>query len=274
MTFFKRVINISVGGYSGSDLRVIFNVNKTTKKNSNTASVDIYNLSESTRNSIRELDSKLTLSAGYESKGGAQLIFIGDVTRVNHRKNYPDIISSIEAGDGVKNKREKRQNFSYEEGTSVNDVLSNVAGALGLSLRELPSGIEGEYIQGFSYVGSVSDALDKVTKKAGLEWSIQNEELQIIKKNDGFDSSPLSISFLDGLLEDPERLNDIKSDLTEDLTRPGFRVKTLLNPQIEPGGKVVLVDGQAPGLYRVEQVNHSGDNFDGDFVSEFVLGEI
>lgn len=275
MALFNRIVSVSLkSGFSSDELFISFNVQKTAKEQSNTATVTIANLSANTRNSIKEIDDVLTLSAGYQEDTGAKVIFVGDVVRIKHNINPPDIITEIECGDGVKTLRETRGSVSFKDGTPADNVLKDLTGKLGLPLREIPEGLSDQYVQGFSHAGSVRDAINKVTDRLGLEWSVQNEEIQIIKKNEPSKGSPIDISFATGLLEFPEKLDNLRDNLVDVQPPPGIRIKTLLNPDYVPGRKVFLKEGEFPGIYRIERVTHSGDNKDGEFISELEASQV
>lgn len=274
MPLFDRVINVQVGEkLFPNNLRITFDIIKTNESICNQASIVIYNLSENSRNQIKDLDTEITLHAGYSEYTGVKLVFKGNVLRANHTYSLPDIMTKIEAGDGIKALRETRNTVSFEEKTKVKDVLQKVAGDLGLEIREIPE-VEGEYAQGFSFVGSVKDALDKVCERCDASWSIQDNQLQITKDKAASVHAPVKINKIDGLLEKLEPLGDVRQYLlgTDDVIKSGYRFRTLLNPDIQPGRKLTL--GGYPGAFRVERVQHQGDNFEGDFISIVEVKEI
>jgi hypothetical protein len=279
MALFNRVISVDFKDSSGStfttpDLRIKFDIQKTREASSNTAKLQIYNLSEASRNRIRELDDSVIVRAGYTQDAGAKIIFTGDVTKINHEFQPPDVISLIECGDGIKNLREQRDSVSFGTGTKADIVLKDLATKMGLPLRPLPQGLTNEYVTGFSHVGSTKDALNKITDRLDLEWSIQNGELQILKKREPVVGVPVQVNFTRGLLEQPERLRDIKANLIGDKPKPGYKIRMLLTPELIPGGRINLTEGTFPGEFRIERVNHVGDNFDNDFYSEMEVTEI
>jgi len=285
MALFLRDILVNINNpetgldqnFAASTLRIAFMVEKNTKADSNTAKVDVYNLSEYTRSLLREFDDTLTISAGYSEGYGNKLMFKGQLTKINHKKNLPDIISTLTCGDGVKKTRETRASVSYEEGSKSSDIIRDLANKLQLPIKEIPDDIKETYLQGFSHSGSVKEALNKVIDKAGLEWSVQNEEIQIIKKRNVTKTQEIIISQLEGLIEQPEKLHDLEANLAGAQPKPGYRIKMLLNPDIEPGIKVFL---ESPNVqleqpeFRVEKVTHTGDNWAGDFITEFTIVEI
>ena len=272
MSLFDRVVEVEIGR-SGSTslslkgLRVAFNIDKTTDRTSNAAIIDIYNLSDDTRNRIGELDQTVTIRAGYRQASGAVLLFTGDIVKINHTFPAPDIITRIAAGDGIMTLREKRISVSYKEGTSHRTVLEHMAGQLGLTLRVLPEDIEGEYIYGFSYMGSIKSGLNKVAERLGLEWSIQNGELQVLKLRSSTNVSPRLVTYSTGLLSSPEAQIDLKDDLIANQENPGYTIRMLLAPDLEPAQIIWLRTDNIDGTYRINRVIHDADNEGRDFIT-------
>lgn len=278
MTLFNRVVQTKIGksigeGIDVTELRVSFTIDKAIDSTSNSGQISIYNMAENTRNQIRELDDVITISAGYADDAGAKLMFVGDVLKINHKFRAPDIISEIEAGDGAKTLREKRISISFKEGSEVKNVLGDIASKLEVTLRPLPDDITGEYTHGFSFTGAAKDALTKVCEKVDLEWSIQNNELQILKRRTATKVVPKLINYETGLLEAPEKLSDLKANLIEDQPKPGYSLRMLLLPDIEPGQTVNIDAGLVSGLYRVDRVTHIGDNEGFDFITTLEVSE-
>lgn len=275
MPLYKRVIDVRVGGrLFSNNLRITFDIVKTGQSTCNSASINIYNMADNSRNEIKELDDDIEVRAGYEEHGGTKLVFIGNILRVNHSYSLPDVVTKIEAGDGIKVLRDQRQSVSFEEGTEVATVLKEVSSNLGVDIRELPKDITGQYLNGFSHVGSVQNALNKICDRIQCGWSIQDGQLQVIKDNGASVHAPVKITLVEGLLERLEKLGDARQFLIDtDLpTQAGYKFRTLLNPDIQPGRIVTLTD--YAGKYRVERVQHTGDNYEGDFVSIVEVKEL
>jgi len=278
MTLFNRVIQTKIGkavgeGIDVSDLRVSFTIYKAIDPTSNSCRITIYNMAENTRNQIREIDDVITISAGYADDAGAKLMFTGDILKINHKVRAPDIISEVEAGDGAKTLRETRISISFREGAEVKSVLEDIASKLDITLRPLPDDIQGQYIHGFSFAGSAKEGLNKVTERIDLVWSVQNNELQILKRRAAIKLVPKQISYSTGLLEAPEKLTDLKANLEKDKPKPGYSLRMLLLPDVEPGQTVNIDAGLVSGLYRVDLVTHVGDNEGFDFITNLEVSE-
>jgi len=110
LTQFRRSATVSVGlpggliGVSLTGFKIVFDITKNLEKTPNTGKVQVYNLSESTRNKLdlalpknKEPPQKLFINAGYLEGDGEEVLFIGDITEISHIKDIPNIVTTIEA---------------------------------------------------------------------------------------------------------------------------------------------------------------------------------
>ena len=51
----------------------------------------------------------------------------------------------------------------------------------------------------------------------------------------------------------------------------GWRVKTLLMPMLNPGDRVKLESRTIKGVFRIQELKHTGDNWEGDWQTEMKL---
>jgi hypothetical protein len=254
-------------------LRVAFDVQKDAKQSSNTARVQVYNLAPETRARFQELTDSIIIRAGYSDESIDE-IFHGDIVSVSHPKTGPDVITTIEANDGQRALRSSTSSFSYGEGAGLKQVIQDVAKSLGLPVKSedyLKLLTDDKFLQGFTFHGRTRDALNKVTERAGLEWSIQGNQLQILKRGGvvPVDSSRIPLLSPDhGLIGSPERMQRI-TDESPEKKPPGWRIKSILLGRLEPGGQIGLqsADIPKPMAYRIETVHHQGDTHGDDFTT-------
>ena len=271
MELFDRTCRVTIGPEAGEgpsisdDFRIWFKVVRSIGEELNTAEVEISNLSEYTRRNIQRDNQVCLIEAGY--RGGIEVLAIADVTRSIIRHSPPDIITSIECSDGAKALRDRRVNLSFEAGASVQRVLDRIAQELALGTRATGTRADGEYLSGVSFSGTAKDALNQVTRKAGLIWSIQNGELQISDRVDANQSRAVKLTPETGLLDSPEPLDDPEEE-TEKRRGRGYRVRTLLNPKIVPGDEIIIESREVDGVYRVDVVEHTGDTRGQEWVTE------
>lgn len=279
MTFYDRVVTVKVGqanqlGRQFSSLRIRFNVRKTQERTPNHCEVRVYNMSSASRAAMAETNNLMELAAGYLHEGGPQLLFKGDVLRVVDLKEGPDWVTLLESGDGAGSLREIRINAAYPENTQVKEVGSYIIGQLQLPVRTGEELLTGVYLNGFSFSGRAADALDRVCLKANLTWSVQNGEIVLVPRDQPMPAEAVVLSPQTGLIGVPEKLDDAGHRLKDDQEKPGWRVTSLLNPNIEPHGLVVLKSQTVSGTFRVKVVDHVGDNYSQEWYTILEVAEL
>lgn len=272
MPFYNRTVAADVELKSGSvlrieNLRVKFQIEKTSDSTANKAEIEITNLSRDTRSRIREKDALIRLFAGYTGDLGAVLLFTGNAQRIVTDIETPDIVTKIEAQDGQRTLRESRTSFSYGDRTSVNTIVNRLANELGIPLRQDFS-IPGFY-NGYSFNGRAKDGLDAICRNAGYEWSVQDNEIQIIPVGGNTGQIAVNLTPETGLVNEPERLADQEGELEEALEKElEWRITSLLNPRLTPGGLVNIESQITTGVFTVEKVRHYGDSRGKEWYSE------
>jgi len=288
---FNRLITIEVGvrgqesALEISQLRISFKINKTLEHSSNSATISIYNLSENTRTLLKEVFNSIIIKAGYADGAGTKLAFIGDITESTTKRQGANLVTTISAGDSLKVLQNTKFNQSYSEGVSGYQILNDIVDALGLPVKltdRLKKVIQKKgkkFANGYSANGNAKEQLTKLAKQLNLEWSFQNGTIKLLEKEETDDSPIIVLARSTGLIGLPERITDLKlksetdkkvkkGSKEKDIKRKGWKLTSLLMADIEPGGQV-LVDAQElgveSGIYRTEEVEHSGDNFGTNF---------
>lgn len=282
-TNFGRISSIKIGQAGSLDAiniinnRVSFSVDKVSDKASNKATIRIYNLSQNTRNKLNELDNILVLEAGYTNGAGLETIFVGNIINVTHSTITPDVITVVQAIDGHVSLRDKNVALTFAAGTKAEIIFDKMANLLSLPFTKI-SEIFGKesFANAFSFAGPISDGLTKVTEKLGLEWSIRNNELLVVKKGETDSEFTPLITPASGLVGSPQKLDDIRKGSKDSDKKPGWRIICKLRPSIEPSSGIVIQSKEIPTetLFRVETVNHIGDNFGSDWNTIAVVSEI
>lgn len=301
---FDRVASLVIGkeGKQGRELtglRFAFSIEKQSTKAPNKCTLKVWNLAPETRGLVEAIGNVLILKAGYVQDTGAQTIFQGDVIRALTVREGPDWVTELEMQDGHKEFRDTKASVSYGRGATALQVLGDLSKRFGLPVRELPADVAAkQYPNGFSFVGRLRDAMEKACDYLKLEWSIQNREIQIIKKGGVFQKRAILLSSDTGMVESPmlesktmtekaaakdgitasqpgvrattQRNDD--GEIERVLQVNGYKVKSLLQPSLEPGGYVQLksksIDGQ---FFRIEELTHVGDTFGSEWHTNITL---
>jgi hypothetical protein len=241
---------------------------KTLDATQNTADIRIHNLSDNTRSRIDENDLVLTFRAGYEENLGLELLFQGDITYIENDFVAPEIITKLQCGDGANVLKNQYINGSFREGTTVGDVVSFIGDELGIPVSYNNIDTREQFSQGYAISSDAKSALDLVTEKAGATWSIQDGELQLLVDNTSNPNEIVFLSSATGLLDSPKLTTQDSYKLEGPASEaPTVRLKSLLNAKIRPGGIIEVDSRERSGQYRVERVDHRGDNKSGPFES-------
>lgn len=284
---FDRVINARIqlanpppsityrGTLEVSNLRMAFSIFKSESWSTNTANFRIWNLSESKRNQLNSYGDEITISAGYRGETGAQVLFRGNTSLVTHIFAEPEIISVFDVGDGEKTLNSILANVSFGTNTPVRTVIQSFADLLGLSIAEFTPTDNLVYALGFKFAGMAKDGLDKACKALGLIWSVQNNNLVILRQNEGSSKPPVEINTDNGMIGIPQRYTDRRQYLYRALPqnggapKPGWKVRCLLRPDILPGDRIRIrsVRADIDGIFYVISIRHEGDNFGPQFES-------
>lgn len=301
---FDRVASLIIGSEGGkgrelSGLRFAFSIQKTSTKSPNQCTVKIWNASPETRAFIEIVGNVLIIKAGYNEDIGAITIFAGNVTRALTVREGADWITELEMQDGFIEFRDAKVSLSFAQGVTVAQVVDAISKKFGLPVRQLPSDItKKQYPFGFAFVGRVRDAMDKACANGGLEWSIQNRQIQVIKKGGVFKQKAHILAPDTGMIGSPMQESKTmtekaaaKKGITQDqpgvrktterdkdgeaqemLQVFGYKVKTLLQPLLEPGGYVQVKSKSIKGeFFRIEELTHTGDTHGNDWHTDITL---
>jgi hypothetical protein len=294
MARFNRVYRLQVGraGSQGFEItapiRIQFEIEKDAGEQPNANKVRLYNLAPATRNRIEQPDLRCLLYAGYAEEDGAILIAAGTITAAQTRCDGSDVVTELEIHDGYVEIRDTAVTLGYGPGVSATAIIRELARLMGLPLIMAQDVPDRTWQNGFSFYGPARQALHKVVQGTGLEWSIQNQTLQVVPKRGTTRRQAVVLAADSGLLGYPQRSRAASSEKDKASngptgTRPnlvsaaqqrdGWHVQSLLLPQINPGDLVKLESRSANGFYRADSVRHTGDTDDEQWQTHLQLVE-
>lgn len=292
MARFNRVYRLLVGhaGKPGTEIlppiRITFDIEKDASEQPNPHKIRIYNLAPATRKAIEEPDLRCVLYAGYAEEDGPILMASGAVTFAYTFFEPPDVVTELEVHDGYIEIRDTAVSLGYGPGATAGLIIRDIAKQMGLPLIMANDVPDRAWQNGFSFYGPARQALHKVVQGTGLEWSIQNQTLQVVPKRGTTLRQAVVLAADSGLIGYPERTREaakekarVKDERTgnranlvsAEQQRDGWRVRSLLLPQVNPGDLVKLESRSTNGFYRAESVKHTGDSDGGDWQTELAL---
>lgn len=277
VTLFKRNAQLIIGrkGQEGrlfDKLRIRFTVKKNSQSNPNRNQVSIFNLNPDSRatitNAFKTTPGEETadreklvmiLLAGY--KDAVEILAVGDVSNGTTIKEGPDWITMLESGDGEDAFRKANINKSFAPGATFDQILTEITDTFGLPIKTKRGVKTEKFNNGVTLSGSARSLLDQFTKKQGLEWSIQNGEIQIVPTGTSALTSVTILRPDTGLIGSPRRA--VKKD-----QQAFIEFSSMLMPQLAPGAPVQIESEEVNGLFVVRSVIHTGDTREGDWRSD------
>lgn len=269
----NRVYNLIIGDSNtteafeiNNDLQITFDISKSTdnKKRTNSAAIEITNLSSE---QIKLLDTDYpaaVLSVGYLDAGNIKRIFAGQVNHVSTRKQGTDTVTQLQIGSGYTDLNHDVLNEIVPPGSTVKEVAEMLRKALPGVSRGVYNGtnLNNEILYGYPLMGTPKEMLDQLGDKYGLDWQVDDDVLYV-KNNDranteNFDQAYV-ISAYTGLIENAYRVSGNRKRSKKDKAKkPGIQMKILLNPDIVAGDIIRLEDTFITGWFRVDSLRHSG----------------
>jgi hypothetical protein len=259
---FDRYWRVTVGDKQIDALRVEFKVTRTLSATPNPLELTISNLSADTRAKLQPKGAVVELVAGY--KGTAELIFRGDVRTIDHLRRGSEWATKILSGDGERAWNSARINESLAPGAKMSDAIMRSVSAFGINagnaVREVAAGgFRGgldQFSSGVVLHGPVKDVLGGLLESAGLDWSIQDMQLQLLRPGAVTEEQAILLSPETGLIESPETGAPDQKGNTTGITK----MRSLLQPGMRPGRQIRLQSFSKSGFYRCEKVVHVGDS--------------
>lgn len=255
---FGRVCHLIVGkdgsGIKISDLRIRFDIKKSSGDDPNTAKIEIYNLSPERQNQIIKEWEDIQLIAGYKDR--ERIIFSGQIRTAIPIVSGTDRILTIESGDGDREILRGFVNKTLEKGCTSNEIIGECQSAMFDITAAYADDLTTTYKRGRVLSGRASDILTMQTKQEDAQWSIQDGQLLLLQ---GGNVRPNAVWLIDkesGMLGSPEP------------TTVGVKVNTLLNPAYLIGGVAKIDSIMFSGGVRIETINHKGDTHGSEWVSQ------
>lgn len=279
-----RVCSLVVADKSGhgrdlGELRVTFKTKKGDTETPNSAELRVYNLSESTVNSIGREFTRVVLQAGYRSNYG--IIFDGNIrgTRTG-RENGTDTWLEIIAADADRAYNFATVNTTLAAGSKpadrVNACQQSFA-AKGAGAGHVPDLGGGALPRGKVMYGMARKYMRDTAESTGCSWSFQDGKMQMVKADGYLPGEAVVLTHETGLVGTPEQTNE------------GIKVRCLLNPKLRIGGRIKLdnksiqqaqtslkLNAQHPprmdndGFYRILKVEFSGETRGTDWYADMI----
>lgn len=241
-------------------------------KNLGKAEIKVYNLNSEHRKQLENSKTvEVELQAGYVDQALDRL-FLGTLRDVFSMHADQDWITTLRTGDGDK-AGEVRINRSYTKGTKYSQLWKDVVQALKEKIKPgnaLKAFSSGEFLEGIDEVlhsevlqGDAMKELRRLATKAGLEFSIQDNEFVVVPIGQPVQASAIVLSPDTGLVGSPKKAP--KGEL---------KARSLIIPGLRPRRQVEIRSDLVRGVYVVQKVKYTGDTAGQDWYADLVCKEI
>ncbi len=249
-----KVFNKIGLGRDYTGLRVKFVVERTSESTANVAKINIFNLNPQSRTFLEGEDMSIQLEAGYP--GAIEIIASGNITKAISVQKHPDWITTIESGDGQKELRNNHLDLSFSPGTPFQAILTQAVSLLGVAQGPSAFAVPDIAVGGFSFSVTAKELIDKLSKRFGLEWSIQNGAVQISTDGVPVPGLAILISSTTGLIG-----NVVKRD-------KNIEFMNLLNGELIPGRLCSIRSLSMTGAFKIRKTVFDGDTHDGPWFAK------
>jgi hypothetical protein len=276
MRIWERAWRMQVGDLDLSSLACRFKATRSLYGYAGTLDLEVRNLNEEHRRAIVRAPRYRTfveVQAGYRE--GMSLIFRGDLRKAMPSREGTDWVVKITAGDGEHALRTARVARSFASGTTLQTVVQAIAEAMGVgpgnaaqALRGARlGGLDDTFPEGTMLFGGAAAELTRLTASAGLTWSIQDGNLQVLPRGGALAREAILLSASTGLIGVPEVV-----------TRRALKLKAALIPGLVPG-QLVMVESDvvalgtrgAAGAWRISQAEYAGDTHGQDWAATLTV---
>lgn len=236
----------------------------------NQAEITLINLAAGDRDAFVEKPLRIRLEAGYD--GDPRLLFLGDLRFGSNKHDRTAWDTKLQLADGGRAYAEARHNRSYAPGTPYLTIISDLCKAFTVQLPpELATfdELRARIPAGEVTTGKAQDELTRILDSFGMEWSFQNERIQIVRVDAVVPGTVRLISQETGMigapaieppkLRAPKRVGHARHGRRAEPKVPKLKIKHELYPEVTPGESIEVQSRSINGIFRVDVVTHELD---------------
>ena len=257
-------------------LRIRFEVlkNQLTSRLQNACKVEVFNLSQGSRDKIEERGTQIELQVGYGNE--LRTLFKGQLRRVFSVHESVEWITTIYANKEWQAIQDSTIKKEWSAGTPVEVVLEDIIKTFGITANNplfQDVGALPTLLGPRSFSGASSAAMEEMAETHGFTWGWVDDRFEVTGSEPNHADRVVEISASTGMIASP-----VVTDL-------GVEVTTLLNPALKvhrkiqiksvgAGVKVGLIETRETvptlreGVYIIGEIEHVGDTHGNDWLSK------
>lgn len=254
---FGRVIEIASDAVkmNNTNLDIEFEIPFDDDLDPNLSEIGVYNLSQTTRNNLKNKQ-PFVLNAGYKEDKG--LILSGRIINTHTKPSGADRLTIIKVLDSVGYNAKKTLKNTYKKGIKADAILQGFAKVIGLKIAVLKLPKNVVYKKGYTINGNIVQEMQKIANECGASCYISRGQVYIRSLKEG-DNNQFKLNADTGLIGSPE---PFESEKTGVITK-GYKIKSLLQFRIHAGAIIHLEAIGIKATLRVKKGKHiaKGDTF-------------
>ena len=211
-----------------------------------TAKIQIYKLSQATRDRLAAESAGAEIQTGYDDD--ITTVFSGVIINITNDYRAPDWVTTVWASDGWDEYSASFFSRSYSTGVPIKTVINDVAGSFAIPVVNKYDR-DDKLLTGTVFQGKTKDVMNKLARDYDLAWSISSGAVTIEDRlNPPLVQSSRAVVLSDSLLKGPivEETLEQEKKVNKKVTRR-VRAVALLNQSLFPG---VPVKFRAPSFER------------------------
>jgi hypothetical protein len=265
---FKRGLALTIARPDGDDyfaqqpngirvtgLRVTFSIDSSLRREPNTAEIQVYNLAEELRAEFTRKPLVVMLDVGYD--GALDRLFTGDLVHGFSDRDGPSWVTHLQVATGARAYARARVSRSFAGGVDAATAVAEVARSVGLEARlsvKAREELRRQYASGLVLAGAARDRLSELLAPSGMAWSIQENELVILRPDEDRGGGLLRIATDTGMVGAPTW-----GPPEKDGGDPVLTVAAKIKPTARPGEVILVESSVVTGKFRAERVRQEGD---------------
>jgi hypothetical protein len=256
---YGRVVTVNVENTELKGFDCDFEVARTLEPTPNKAKVKLFNLPVELQAAAQKADGRILIHAGY-IKTAAQ-IFLGDIRYSSTVIAGPDIVTTIEAGDGEKAYRDAVISLTWAKGKPITKIVEEIIDTFegvqpGDFARTFKAKVKEQFPHGGALSGNSARVLDELVRGYGYRFSIQDGQFQFVDATGANQKTAVVLTPSTGLVGTIEI-----GEKDKKTGKSKVKIKSLLQPKIIPGSVIDVDDGATKGRFVAKSVTHEGSNY-------------
>lgn len=259
---FKIILKIPDAELEITDLDIDIDITKSYKSDANKAEVTVWNLDKTVYQKLKEQKFLADICTCYGEEEPV-VAFRGYIDSIRNIKlqddTAVDIPVVIELADGREAYTNARINKDYRTQISSTTIIKDCISSMGLGIGKFSDTLPEKIYAHYKAKGKPHVILQKITKPLGINFSIQNNMIQVIAPDEEAEEAHALI------------LNSENSQNPKDCGEDAVLIRTGFVPYANPNDSVRCEFKEFEGTMRIKHVHSWGNNYGTAVTTDIII---